>query len=161
MRGNQGIKIKQARGLQVSLYTFSAVILTTLLSSVTTKSIHLRLGSFRRPICFFTIASKAMSGVNKPTLIPDIIKNVLYRLPSTNLYVLSQSRLTVNISDGKCNLFPQFFLVKLHPDYFVGESLMEEPVDLSSSTELHGIDSSAATALNSSLKILLELLDHL
>ena len=77
VRGNQGIKIKQARGLQVSLYTFSAVILTTLLSSVTTKSIHLRLGSFRRPICFFTIASKAMSGVNNPTLIPDIIKNFL------------------------------------------------------------------------------------
>ena len=107
------------------------------------------------------MASKAMSGVNKPTLIPDIIKNLYSLATSTNSDVLSQSGLTVNISDGKCNLFPQFLLVKLHPDYFVGESLMEEPVDLGSSTELHGVDSSTPTALYRSLKILLELLDHL
>ena len=67
----------------------------------------------------------------------------------------------MNISDSKCDLLPQLLLVKLHPDYFVGESLVEEPVDLGSSTELHGVDSSTATALYSSLEILLELLDHL
>ena len=51
-------------------FTFSAVYLTTLVNSWTTRSIHLRLGSFSLEICFFTMASKAMSGVNKPTLIP-------------------------------------------------------------------------------------------
>ena len=50
--------------------TFSATYRTTLESSWTTRSIHLRLGSFSREICFFTIASKAMSGVNRPTLMP-------------------------------------------------------------------------------------------
>lgn len=47
--------------------TFSVQMRTTLESSVTTRSTHLRLGSFSRPICFFTIASNAMSGVKRPT----------------------------------------------------------------------------------------------
>ena len=83
----------------------------------------------------------------------DVLSNTLSGLP--------HSLLTVNIPDSEGDLFSQLLLVELHPDYFVGESLMEEPVDLGSSTELHGVDSSTATALYSSLKILLELLDHL
>lgn len=47
---------------------------TTLLSSCTTRSTHLRLGSLSLFICFLTIASKAMSGVNNPTLIPVELK---------------------------------------------------------------------------------------
>lgn len=47
---------------------------TTLLSSCTTKSTHLRLGSLSLFICFLTIASKAISGVNNPTLIPIVKK---------------------------------------------------------------------------------------
>lgn len=41
---------------------------TVLISSWTTRSMHLMHGSFIFTICFFTIASKAMSGVNKPVL---------------------------------------------------------------------------------------------
>ena len=51
--------------------TFSEVILTTFVSSWTTRSIHLMLGSFSLAICFFTMASKAMSGVKRPTRIPE------------------------------------------------------------------------------------------
>jgi len=51
--------------------TFSATNLTTLVSSWTTRSTHLMLGSFSLEICFLTMASKAMSGVNKPTRMPD------------------------------------------------------------------------------------------
>lgn len=50
--------------------TLSVQILTTLDNSLTTRSVHFKDGSFNLAICFFTIASKAISGVNKPTLIP-------------------------------------------------------------------------------------------
>ena len=73
IQGILGCWIKLGRVEVVT--TFSATILTTLLSSATTRSIHLRLGSLRRVICFFTIASKAMSGVNRPTLIPALSKS--------------------------------------------------------------------------------------
>lgn len=42
--------------------------LTTFANSATTKSTHLSDGSFNFDICFLTMASKAMSGVNNPTL---------------------------------------------------------------------------------------------
>lgn len=51
---------------------FSVQTRTTLDNSMTTKSTHFKHGSFRREICFLTIASKAISGVNKPTRIPNI-----------------------------------------------------------------------------------------
>ena len=54
----------------IILLTLSVQMRTTLLSSCTTKSTHFRLGSLSLLICFLTIASKAISGVNKPTLIP-------------------------------------------------------------------------------------------
>lgn len=50
-----------------SKLTLSVHILTTFDSSVTTKSTHFNDGSFKRSICFFTIASNAISGVNNPT----------------------------------------------------------------------------------------------
>lgn len=37
-------------------------------SSLTTISIHFRVGSFSFWICFFTMASKARSGVKSPVL---------------------------------------------------------------------------------------------
>lgn len=42
--------------------------LTTFANSPTTKSTHLIEGSSNLDICFLTIASKAISGVNRPTL---------------------------------------------------------------------------------------------
>ena len=57
---------KQAFDTQIA--TFSAHSLTTLVSSVTTISVHFNDGSFNFFICFFTIVSKAMSGVNRPVL---------------------------------------------------------------------------------------------
>lgn len=56
------------------IHTLSVQILTTLDSSLTTRSVHFNDGSFNLAICFFTIASNAISGVNKPTLIP--IRNI-------------------------------------------------------------------------------------
>lgn len=56
------------------LLTLSVQMRTTLLNSCTTKSTHFRLGSLSLFICFLTIASKAMSGVNNPTLIPVKLK---------------------------------------------------------------------------------------
>ena len=38
------------------------------MSSWMTRSMHLMHGSFSFTICFFTMASKAMSGVNNPVL---------------------------------------------------------------------------------------------
>lgn len=52
------------------MHTLSVQILTTLDNSLTTRSVHFKDGSFNLEICFFTIASKAISGVNKPTRIP-------------------------------------------------------------------------------------------
>lgn len=52
----------------VSLVTLTAHFMTSAVSSHTTRSTHLRLGSFSLRICFLTIASKARSGVNSPVL---------------------------------------------------------------------------------------------
>lgn len=48
--------------------TFSAHFLMTVASSETTRSTHFKLGSLSLTICFFTMASKAMSGVKRPVL---------------------------------------------------------------------------------------------
>lgn len=42
--------------------------LTVLMSSWMTRSMHFRQGSFSLMICFFTMASNARSGVNRPVL---------------------------------------------------------------------------------------------
>ena len=42
---------------------------------------HFMLGSFILLICFFTIASKAMSGVKRPTLIPG--EQMLFKISRT------------------------------------------------------------------------------
>lgn len=52
----------------VSLVTLTAHFMTSAVSSDTTRSTHLRLGSLSLRICFFTIASKARSGVKSPVL---------------------------------------------------------------------------------------------
>lgn len=54
--------------LEGVLVTFSVHFLMRVLSSDTTRSTHFRLGSFSFRICFFTMASKARSGVNSPVL---------------------------------------------------------------------------------------------
>lgn len=56
--------------------TLSVQIRTTLDSSSTTKSTHFKQGSFSRDICFLTIASKAISGVNNPTRIPGKVEGI-------------------------------------------------------------------------------------
>lgn len=48
--------------------TFSAHFLMTVASSDTTRSTHFKLGSLSFTSCFFTMASKAMSGVKSPVL---------------------------------------------------------------------------------------------
>lgn len=52
----------------VSLVTLTAHFMTSAVSSETTRSTHLRLGSLSLRICFLTIASKARSGVKSPVL---------------------------------------------------------------------------------------------
>lgn len=52
----------------VSLVTLTAHFMTSAVSSDTTRSTHLRLGSLSLRICFLTIASKARSGVKSPVL---------------------------------------------------------------------------------------------
>lgn len=52
----------------VSLVTLAAHFMTSAVSSDTTRSTHLRLGSLSLRICFLTIASKARSGVKSPVL---------------------------------------------------------------------------------------------
>lgn len=61
---------------------------TTLLSSCTTRSTHLRLGSLSLFICFLTIASKAMSGVNNPTLIPVELKKIMLVILQLENFIL-------------------------------------------------------------------------
>lgn len=51
-----------------SLVTLTAHFMTSAVSSDTTRSTHLRLGSLSLRICFLTIASKARSGVKSPVL---------------------------------------------------------------------------------------------
>lgn len=52
----------------VSLVTLTAHFMMSAVSSETTRSTHLRLGSLSLRICFLTIASKARSGVKSPVL---------------------------------------------------------------------------------------------
>lgn len=77
LRGRQGwtfpektnqFSIHAVRPAGVSPVTFMAHFMTSAVSSHTTRSTHLRLGSFSLRICFLTIASKARSGVNSPVL---------------------------------------------------------------------------------------------
>lgn len=49
-------------------FTFSVHFLIRAASSVRTRSTHFRHGSFSLTICFFTMASNARSGVNRPVL---------------------------------------------------------------------------------------------
>lgn len=51
-----------------SFFTFSLHFLMVDVSSLTTISTHFRLGSFNFCTCFFTMASKARSGVKRPVL---------------------------------------------------------------------------------------------
>lgn len=59
-------------GIDLSLifcfFTFSLHFLMVDVSSLTTISTHFRLGSFNFCTCFFTMASKARSGVKRPVL---------------------------------------------------------------------------------------------
>ena len=50
------------------MLTRSEQVCTTLVNSSTTMSTHFTAGVFSRSICFLTIASNAMSGVNSPVL---------------------------------------------------------------------------------------------
>lgn len=52
----------------IPLVTLTAHFMTSAVSSDTTRSTHLRLGSLSLRICFLTIASKARSGVKSPVL---------------------------------------------------------------------------------------------
>lgn len=54
--------------LFVCFFTFSLHFLMVDVSSLTTISTHFRLGSFNFCTCFFTMASKARSGVKRPVL---------------------------------------------------------------------------------------------
>ena len=54
---------------QTSSYTFSEHFLITEVNSLTTISQHFSDGARSFSICFFTMASNAMSGVNRPDLI--------------------------------------------------------------------------------------------
>ena len=56
------------------LQTLSVHFLTILINSAMTISTHLIAGDRKRSICFFTIASNAMSGVNKPDLTVKMIE---------------------------------------------------------------------------------------
>lgn len=55
-------------------HTLSVHNRTTADNSCTTRSTHFNTGSFNWAICFLTIASKAISGVNRPTRIPWILR---------------------------------------------------------------------------------------
>lgn len=57
-----------AETIRTKPVTFSAHFLMTVASSETTRSTHFKLGSLSFTICFFTMASKAMSGVKSPVL---------------------------------------------------------------------------------------------
>lgn len=55
-------------GIPVRPVTFSALLMTSVVSSDTTRSTHFRLGAVSLRTCFFTMASKARSGVKSPVL---------------------------------------------------------------------------------------------
>lgn len=74
------------------ILTLSVHIRTTFDNSKTTRSIHFRQGSFNLFICFFTIASNAISGVKRPTLIPEKNKNLLNRQTYDGLPRLLKTR---------------------------------------------------------------------
>ena len=71
---------------------------TTLLSSSITRSTHFSIGAFSCAICFFTIASNAMSGVNRPVL----------HKTSRNSQWLIKLRSDVPL-EAKCQLFRRWF----------------------------------------------------
>lgn len=63
------VRHRQTRTNGASLrFTFSLHLRMVEVSSLTTISIHVRHGPFSFWICFFTMASKARSGVNRPVL---------------------------------------------------------------------------------------------
>lgn len=158
--------------LLLPLLTLSVQMRTTLLSSTTTRSTHLRLGSLSLFICFLTIASKAMSGVNNPTLIPIYTK----RLFSTNLiqvflifYIVKMDRknrdvalkyFTMYIPNSESDFSPEFFLVEFHLDNLERETLVEQSVDFCATAELHGVNLRRARTLYSPFEVRLELLYH-
>jgi len=94
--------------------TFSEQNLTTFVSSWTTKSMHFKLGSRIRAICFLTMASKAMSGVNRPTLTPesnslrnykaDLVISLSFSLTYNATCFKKKYFCTVNVSNCKGDL---------------------------------------------------------
>ena len=67
---------------------------------------------------------------------------------------------TMDIPDGKGNFSSKFLLIEFHLDYFEGESLMKQPVYFGTSTQFKSIDLGRTRALNGSVKVNLQLLDH-
>lgn len=67
---------------------------------------------------------------------------------------------TVDIADSEGDLPPQFLLVELHLDNLEGEPLVEQPVDLGAAGQLVGVDLRRAGALDRTLEVRLQLLDH-
>lgn len=65
------ITLKLPNNLNTKLFTLFEHWRTVLISSWMTMSTHLTQGSFSFMICFFTIASNAMSGVKSPVLKPS------------------------------------------------------------------------------------------
>lgn len=64
------------------------------------------------------------------------------------------------IPDGECDFSPEFLLIKLHFHNFKWETLVEESVNFSTTTELHSVDLCRAWAFYGSLEIWLKLLYH-
>ena len=67
----------------------------------------------------------------------------------------------MNVSNSKCNLLPQLFLIKFHPDNLIGEPLVEKPVDLRPPTQLQSVHISTTASLNRPLKVILKPSHHL
>ncbi len=67
----------------------------------------------------------------------------------------------MDIADGEGNLSSKLFLVELHPDNLVGESLVKQSVDLGAARQLEDVHDGRAAALDGPLEVLLELLDAL
>lgn len=107
----------------------SAHCLITFASSLTTRSTHFRDGSFRRAICFLAMASKAMSGVNRPTRIPWMLRIANW----ISLRISFSSISILTISNGKRSWNRR--LIRAPPlSSLVETSLAEDPsIDLSMS----------------------------
>lgn len=140
--------------------TLSVHNLTTFDNSITTRSTHFNTGSFNWAICFLTIASNAMSGVNRPTRIPWMFRmaNEISRrnsFSSQDILTISKRNLIGSVEQQRRSrwLSKWIWIVKESVKNVWYKPFVEQTINFCTARQFVRVDESWAGSLNCTLEV--------